>query len=148
MISTRAIRSITNLRSGKEIGQSADMRRPRVAGEPDASTRSFTLRRRPERTVRAHCEHLRIWSECTGRTRRSGGCVYTSNPTRTVRERYARRVKYCECEHGFRNQSCQFRLTNLSHACPLIQSTCANQSLDISWLHTRFPCYIVWRYGI
>ena len=31
-----------------------------------------------------------MWSECTGRTRRSGRSVYTGNPTRTVRERYAR----------------------------------------------------------
>ena len=45
------------------------------------------------RTVRVHREHLPMWSECTGRTRRSGCRVYTGNPTRTVRERYARRVK-------------------------------------------------------
>ena len=32
-------------------------------------------------------------SQCTGRTRRSGRSVYTGNPPRTVRERYARRVK-------------------------------------------------------
>ena len=34
-----------------------------------------------------------MWSECTGRTRRSGRSVYTGNPTRTIRERYARQVK-------------------------------------------------------
>ena len=32
----------------KEIGQSADMRRRSVAGEPDASTRAFTLHRQPD----------------------------------------------------------------------------------------------------
>ena len=47
----------------------------------------------PTRTVRVHCEHLLMWSQCTGRTRRSGRSVYTGNPTRTVRERYTRRVK-------------------------------------------------------
>ena len=31
----------------KEIGQSADMRRRPVVGEPDASTRAFTLQRQP-----------------------------------------------------------------------------------------------------
>ena len=51
-------------------------------------------RAKPTRTVRVHCEHILMWSECTGRTRRSGRSVYTGNPTRTVRERYARRVKW------------------------------------------------------
>ena len=38
-----------------------------------------------------------MWSECTGRTRRSGRSVYTGNPPRTVRERYARPVKLSVC---------------------------------------------------
>ena len=32
----------------KELGQSADMRRRRVAAVPDASTRAFTLQRQPD----------------------------------------------------------------------------------------------------
>ena len=52
---------------------------------------------KPTRTVRVLCEHILVWSECTGRTRRSGRSVYTGNPTRTVRERYARRIKLSVC---------------------------------------------------
>ena len=76
-----------------EIGQSADMRRPRVAGEPDASTRAFTLQRQPDAYRSRPLRTTPMWSECTRRTRRSGRSVYTGNPTRTVRERFARRVK-------------------------------------------------------
>ena len=54
-------------------------------------------RAKPPRTVRVHCEHLLMWYQCTGRTRRSGRSVYTGNPPRTVRERYARRVKLSVC---------------------------------------------------
>ena len=54
-------------------------------------------RAKPPRTVRVHCEHLLMWSQCTGRTRRSGRSVYTGNSPRTVRERYARRVKLSVC---------------------------------------------------
>ena len=54
-------------------------------------------RANPPRTVRVHCEHLLMWSQCTGRTRRSGRSVCTGNPPRTVRERYARRVKLSVC---------------------------------------------------
>ena len=54
-------------------------------------------RAKSTRTVRVHCEHILMWSECTGRTRRSGRSMYTVNLTRTVRERYARRVKLSVC---------------------------------------------------
>ena len=80
----------------KYIGQSADMRRRCVAPYPTHPTRPLEhshCRAKPTRTVRVHCEHILLWSECTGRTRRSGRSVYTGNPTRTVRERCARRVK-------------------------------------------------------
>ena len=44
----------------KEIGQSAGMRRRRVAAEPDASTRAFTLKRQPaaysSRPLRTHAD--------------------------------------------------------------------------------------------
>ena len=52
------------------------------------STRAFTLQRL---AVRVHSERLPMWSECTGRSR--GRSVNTGNWTRTVRERYARRIK-------------------------------------------------------
>ena len=71
----------------KEIGYYADMRRRRVAGVPDASTQAFTLQRQPYASTE---NTLPMWSECTGRTRRS---VYTGNPMHPVRERYACRVK-------------------------------------------------------
>ena len=60
---------------------------------PDASLEHSHCRAKPTRTVRIHCEHILVWSECTGRTPSSGRSVYTGNPTRTVRERYARMVK-------------------------------------------------------
>ena len=62
----------------KEIGQFADMRRRRVPGEPDAyANRTRPLEHshcsaNPTRTVHVHCEYPLVWSECTGRTRRSG----------------------------------------------------------------------------
>ena len=58
-------------------------------------------RAKPPRTVRVHCEHILMWSESTGRTRRSGRSVYTGNPLRTVRERYARRVKLSVCTRPY-----------------------------------------------
>ena len=61
-------------------------------------------RAKPTRTVRVHCEHILMWYECTGRTRRSGRSVYTGNPTRTVRERYARRVKLSVCTRPKQNR--------------------------------------------
>ena len=79
------------------------MRRRCVAPYPTRPTRPLEhshCRANPPRTVRVHCEHLLMWSECTGRTRRigrSGRSVYTGNPPRTVRERYARRVKLSVC---------------------------------------------------
>ena len=68
-----------------------------VAPYPTRPTRPLEhshCRANPTRTFRVHCEHILMWSECTGRTRRS---VYMSNPTRTVRERFARRVKLSVC---------------------------------------------------
>ena len=76
------------------------MRRRCVAPYPTRPTRPLErshCRANPPRTVRVHCEHLLVWSECTGRTRRSGRSVYTGNSTRTVRERFARRVKLPVC---------------------------------------------------
>ena len=76
------------------------MRKRRVAPYPTRPTRPLEHSHciaKPTRTVRVHCEHLLMWSECTGRTRRSGRSVYTGNPTRTVRERFARRVKLPVC---------------------------------------------------
>ena len=71
-----------------------------VAPYPTRPTRPLErshCRANPPRTVRVHCEHLLMWSECTGRTRRSGRSVYTGNPPRTVRERHARPVKLSVC---------------------------------------------------
>ena len=77
-----------------EIGQSADMRRRASLPYPTHPLEHSHCNANPTRTVRVHREHLPMWSECTGRTRRSGRSVYTGNPARTVRERYAaRRVK-------------------------------------------------------
>ena len=76
------------------------MRKRCVAPYPSRPTRPLEhshCRVKPTRTVRVHCEHILMWSECTGRTRRSGRSVYTGNPTRTVRERFARRVKLPVC---------------------------------------------------
>ena len=76
------------------------MRRRCIAPYPTRPTRPLEHSHcwaKPTRTVRVHCEHILMWSECTGRTRRSGRSVYTGNPTRTVRERYARRVKLPVC---------------------------------------------------
>ena len=71
-----------------------------VAPYPTRPTRPLEhshYRANPPRTVRVHCEHLLMWSQCTGRTRRSGRSVYPGNPPRTIRERYARRVKLSVC---------------------------------------------------
>ena len=71
-----------------------------VAPYPTRPTRPLEhsrCRAKPTRTVRVHCDHILMWSECTRRTRRSGRSVYTGNTTRTVRERYARRVKLSVC---------------------------------------------------
>ena len=59
----------------KLIRQSADMGRRCVAPYPTRSTRPHEhshCRAKPTRTVRVHCEHFLMWSQCTGRTRRSG----------------------------------------------------------------------------
>ena len=72
------------------------MRKRSVAPYPTHPTRPLEhshCRAKPTRTVRVHCEHILMWCVCTGRTRRSGRSVYTGNPTRTVRERIARRGK-------------------------------------------------------
>ena len=97
----------------KQLGQSADMGRRCVASYPTRPTRPLEhshCRAKPTRTVSVHCEHILMWSGSTGRTRRSGRSVYTGNPTRTVRERYARRVKLPVCTRPYstpsgRNQS-------------------------------------------
>ena len=68
-----------------------------VAPYPTRPLEHSHSRAKSTRTVRVHCEHILVWTECTGRTRRSGRSVYTGNPTRTVRERYARRVKLSVC---------------------------------------------------
>ena len=75
-----------------------------VAPYPTRPTRPLEhshCRAKPTRTVRVHCEHILMWSECNGRTRRNGRCVYTGNPTRTVRERCARRVKLPVCTQPY-----------------------------------------------
>ena len=80
------------------------LRRRCVAPYPTRPTRPLErshCRANPPRTVRVHCEHLLMWSECTGRTRRSGRSVYTGNPPRTVRERYARPVKLSVCTRPY-----------------------------------------------
>ena len=64
-----------------------------IAPYPTRPLEQSHCRANPPWTVPVHCEHILMWSVCTGRTRRSGRSVYTGNPTRTVRERYARRVK-------------------------------------------------------
>ena len=46
-----------------------------VAPYPTRPTRPHEhshCRAKPTRTVRVHCEHILMWSPCTGRTRRSG----------------------------------------------------------------------------
>ena len=85
----------------------------------------------PPRTVRVHYEHLLMWYQCTGRTRRSGRSVYTGNPPRTVRERYARRVKLSVCT---RPMVCSIlALDTLSHIfLPLHLPDCT------------FPCVVLW----
>ena len=89
------------------------MRRRHVAPYPTRPTRPLEhshCRAKSTRTVRVHCEHILMWSECTGRTRRSGRSVYTGNPTRTVRERYARRVKWSVCNAVFTLGPVLFRI--------------------------------------
>ena len=72
------------------------MRKRCVAPYPTRPPRPLEhshCRAKPTRTVRVYGEHILMWSECTGRTRRSGRSVYTGNPMRTVRERFARSGK-------------------------------------------------------
>ena len=82
----------------KEIGQSADMRRRRVAAVPDASTRAFTLLRQPDanrsRPLRTHPDVVAVyranptqWTQCVhgqpdanrSRTVRASGKIVSVN---------------------------------------------------------------------
>ena len=106
-------------------------------------------RAEPPRTVRVHCEHLLVWSQCTGRTRRSGCSVYMGNPPRTVRERYARRVNLSVCTrpwfHYERLRTVRRPTISSMHSFCVLESTTKGSSIFcILWSSNFTICMTEW----